>query len=361
MSEKLTLKENIEKYTEVYRQYVKDSNYEGGLEYFMGEVIDCPTFEALAFEIRMYAFCAYREHKKFTFRVSSCKDNIDSAFTMYSNYIKKALDDAPNLKRSDITAEIVESLSYLKESLISSHETYLDWKKTENDVIQEITLGGICCALHELAFYLGEKTEELGCDDLSKDMQMKCWKAGCEMMQLYEDAGYEEDRDAYLRRKLYTDKIRQVDTEYPEYELHYIAKTLEEKLEICKIEKKLKRGTVYSSYAEKCFVVPEGIEIIEESAISGSAIEEIIIPASVKKIERYAFFQCKQLKKFIVPANSELESIGEYALYYTSLETIKIPQNCEVKSNALFGCDVKRITPIDKIIQKITEAIKKQK
>ena len=30
-------------------------------------------------------------------------------------------------------------------------------------------------------------------------------------------------------------------------------------------------------------------------------------------------------------------------------------------SDTLFGCDVKRITPIDKIIQKITEAIKKQK
>ena len=69
----MTSNNKIESYTQQYIGFLRSSNYEGGLEYFMGEVIDNPTFEAVAFETRMYALCSYREHKKYVFRTSSCK------------------------------------------------------------------------------------------------------------------------------------------------------------------------------------------------------------------------------------------------------------------------------------------------
>ena len=348
----MTLKESMQKNIEAHANFVRNRDYEGGAEYFNKELLEHKQFEAAIYHAFFQIWLVYREDR--TFDVKAFEETIETAFKLYPLSVERAIINEPDFQEENVSDELHTVINYLMWIITFFHESALE--NTKGDVLSGASEArGLCTGLHKLAFKVGDIVEEY----FNNPIKVDFWKTGCKLMQLYEDAGHEEHYEAYHRRKLYTDKIRQVDTNFPEYELHYTAKSLEEKLEICKAEKKLKSGTVYSSYAEKRFVVPEGIEVIERSAISGSAIEEIIIPASVKRIEGYAFYQCKQLKKFIVPANSELESIGEYALYYTPLETIKIPRNCVVESHALFGCQIKYFSIIDKILQKIIEATKK--
>ena len=67
--------------------------------------------------------------------------------------------------------------------------------------------------------------------------------------------------------------------------------------------------------------IPEGVETIAVS-FSDSPVEEITIPASVKRIGPYTFFGCKNLKKVTVLSSEELTiGIGAFAMC-TSLESI---------------------------------------
>ena len=55
-------------------------------------------------------------------------------------------------------------------------------------------------------------------------------------------------------------------------------------------------------------IIPEGITTIGKWAFSGAKIQSIVLPKSLKKIDDYAFYDCKNLKKIDFPEG--LETIG---------------------------------------------------
>ena len=70
------------------------------------------------------------------------------------------------------------------------------------------------------------------------------------------------------------------------------------------IEKALVRYPANSDNDQ--YVVPEGIEIIEEDAFRGALnLEEILVPSSLKSIGAHAFCYCKNLEKIVLPAGIE--------------------------------------------------------
>ena len=115
---------------------------------------------------------------------------------------------------------------------------------------------------------------------------------------------------------------------------------------------------------EKVIEVPETIngteiqEIGDWCFIGNKTVEKIILPTTVKKIDRYAFANCPNLKEIIAPG---VEVCGMYAFYNcadlvnvempnvtvantgmfkncSSLETAKLGTLTEIDNHAFFGC-----------------------
>ncbi|WP_051259816.1 stalk domain-containing protein [Peptoniphilus mikwangii] len=74
----------------------------------------------------------------------------------------------------------------------------------------------------------------------------------------------------------------------------------------------------------KSVTFPNTIEIIDEDAFSFNDIKEIKIPASVRIIGKYSFYDC-ELSKIIFEENSILESIEKKAFKHNRLSDINIP------------------------------------
>ena len=82
-------------------------------------------------------------------------------------------------------------------------------------------------------------------------------------------------------------------------------------------------------------------------------LEEIIIPDGVTEIEYATFFNCKNLKRIILPKS--IRKIGDGAFgYCTSLEEIKIPDGVtEIKYEAFWGCEKLKRIVLPKSLKKI--------
>ena len=80
-----------------------------------------------------------------------------------------------------------------------------------------------------------------------------------------------------------------------------------------------KEGTEYR--------VPEGVKIIGDSAFAHSTLKEIILPDSVTVLGDYAFGECSELEKFVLP--SGLKTIGENTFQSCDLwmEEFVIPES----------------------------------
>lgn len=68
------------------------------------------------------------------------------------------------------------------------------------------------------------------------------------------------------------------------------------------------------SFANGCtklntLVLGSGVEEVPDSAFAGSAITELDVPASVKKIENWAFIDCKALKKVTIHGETVLNTV----------------------------------------------------
>ncbi len=354
MIEKRVLKESMQKNAEAIFNFIENSDFSGGEEYFRQEVKAYPNFDSAIYLAYFRIWQVYQaEHN---FEVKTLRETIDTALELYRINLEAAVTDDPNFKEGDIAEEVVRVLDRLKWMLTFFHKSSVDRCKNEHDDLKRMDYASLCRDLHKLAFEVGDKMEGVFGADVKKDAHLDFWKAGCEMMDLFETSGEWEYKKTYLTRKDRTDRIKQYDPNFPDYELHYIAKTLEEKVEIVKAEKRVKKGTIDQDYPEKRFVIPEGVEVIEQEAINGHTIEEVVIPKSVKRIETKAFYFCKKLTKIIIPADSELECIEKDAFFQANqLQTIKVPKACSIPSNLR----VMYISFIDKIIQKIKDAIKK--
>ena len=86
-------------------------------------------------------------------------------------------------------------------------------------------------------------------------------------------------------------------------------------------------------------VIPNGVEILGSFLYeNNSKITDIVLPNTVKVIESCAFLECKNLKKIYLP--DSLTEIGSQAFSYTALNTIMIPKNVsKLDSSVFYGCD----------------------
>ena len=70
---------------------------------------------------------------------------------------------------------------------------------------------------------------------------------------------------------------------------------------------------------------------------SGSALERVELPSTLKRIQNYTFSDCKNLKHILLP--NSLESIGAFCFAKSGLEEITFPSNVtRVGATAFMWC-----------------------
>ena len=74
--------------------------------------------------------------------------------------------------------------------------------------------------------------------------------------------------------------------------------------------------------------LPHGLEKIGLSCFRNSAIEEVTFPASVKEVGVSAFLDCKQLKN--VQLNEGLEKLGENAFSGSAISSVTLPSTLRI-------------------------------
>ena len=75
-----------------------------------------------------------------------------------------------------------------------------------------------------------------------------------------------------------------------------------------------------SCWGLKQIALNEGLEVIGTECFQYSGIEELVIPSSVRRIGRYAFYVCKCLSSLVFAPDSALERVEKYAFGGTKLE-----------------------------------------
>lgn len=89
------------------------------------------------------------------------------------------------------------------------------------------------------------------------------------------------------------------------------------------------------SAKKKHVVIPSGIKTIGRSAFSGELITSVTFPGTVKKIDRGAFFRCRNLKSVEIP--DSVTKIGECAFANCyNLESVILPAGIREISERLF-------------------------
>jgi len=90
------------------------------------------------------------------------------------------------------------------------------------------------------------------------------------------------------------------------------------------------------TYAVTELVLPEGLEIIGESAFKRMiALKAIDFPESIEQIEAYAFYACGTVSSLSFGNN--LKYIGDQAFCYSSAEKVILPESVEYVGSAAFA------------------------
>jgi len=94
---------------------------------------------------------------------------------------------------------------------------------------------------------------------------------------------------------------------------------------------------VNNSYTSNV-TIPQNIREIKDYAFCGSNLHRVNLPDTIKKIGKYAFYNCSNLSGMTLPEG--LESIGDYAFRNdTGLREITIPSTVRaIGSNAFYPC-----------------------
>lgn len=102
------------------------------------------------------------------------------------------------------------------------------------------------------------------------------------------------------------------------------------------------------------FVIPDGVTTISENSFLCSKVTSITIPASVKKIETYAFDTCSQLTTLTIPGTVEIIEDSAFALSH--IETLVIEEGVKkVGLHAFANTNCKSVTIPSNIIYELTE------
>ena len=81
--------------------------------------------------------------------------------------------------------------------------------------------------------------------------------------------------------------------------------------------------------------LPE-LETIGEGWFADSNVEEVVVPASVRRILKGAFVGCDRLKSVIFQEGGALEAIGESAFRDCAIEQLKIPKRVKIIERRAF-------------------------
>lgn len=81
----------------------------------------------------------------------------------------------------------------------------------------------------------------------------------------------------------------------------------------------------------------EGLERLGDYTFSGSAIENIILPSTLKKLEYNTFYDCKNLKSIEIPWG--VEYIGWQCFQNSGIEEITLPSTLKgIDEEAFKNC-----------------------
>ena len=72
-------------------------------------------------------------------------------------------------------------------------------------------------------------------------------------------------------------------------------------------------------------VIPEGVRTIEGHWFWKSEVEDVEIPASVRRIDARAFYECEKLRRVSFQPGSRLESVGEECFHKSGIAEIALP------------------------------------
>ena len=86
----------------------------------------------------------------------------------------------------------------------------------------------------------------------------------------------------------------------------------------------------------KTYVIPEGIEVINEGAFIFTMLHEVVIPNSVKTISDYAF-DGSQVQRVNIP--NSVDSIGDHAFSQARLEEVFVPASVKSFGEGVFYAD----------------------
>lgn len=119
------------------------------------------------------------------------------------------------------------------------------------------------------------------------------------------------------------------------YEIKYSDKTLNnsENLPLFEIENSVLKKV---NLIENKIIIPEGVEEIGNYAFYKSFIKEVVLPSTLKKINKGAFMNCNSLVKIIIPEGAE--TIDTFAFAFSGIEEVEIPNTVkEIGSYAFAG------------------------
>ena len=85
----------------------------------------------------------------------------------------------------------------------------------------------------------------------------------------------------------------------------------------------------------KRIALPAGLECVATKCFWESVLKSISFPPSVKVIEKDSFYQCKCLRT--VTFAEGLERIGSYAFFASGLESVELPASLRVISQGAFA------------------------
>ena len=80
------------------------------------------------------------------------------------------------------------------------------------------------------------------------------------------------------------------------------------------------KKTIYYGFDKEEIIIPKSVEIIAKRAFYQNAVREIFFSKTLKRIEEFAFTECKKLREIQLPDN--VEFLGESAFDCCSLDRI---------------------------------------